>query len=122
MAGVVGVGADGRVDAGRSDADADTRGPVDEPVRRRDTGLSTVVGRRVAGVQVLPVAAGDAALLGAAPIPVATPGAGTGGDVVVAGAPPTDQPTVMANGSPKATMPRNMDLGESLTPEHRSGR
>jgi hypothetical protein len=54
---------------------------------------------------------------GAAPIPPAPPGALTGGG---AGAGvPRVQPTVTANGSPKATTLRKMDLGENRTSSHR---
>jgi hypothetical protein len=54
---------------------------------------------------------------GAAPIPPAPAGAlaarGTESGV------PSVQPTVTANGRPRATMPKKMDLGDSRTPEHR---
>jgi hypothetical protein len=58
-----------------------------------------------------------AACAGAAPIPPAPPGAlATGGAM---SGEPSVQPTVTANGRPRATMPKKMDLGESRTPEHR---
>jgi hypothetical protein len=64
----------------------------------------------VTGCEVAPRA-------GAAPIPPAPPGAlATGG--ASAGV-PSVQPTVTANGRPRATIPKKMDLGESRTPEHR---
>jgi hypothetical protein len=57
-------------------------------------------------------------------MPVETPGAETGGDVVAGGAPPSAQPMVTANGRPRAMMPTNRDRGvrdrgERRTPEHR---
>jgi hypothetical protein len=54
---------------------------------------------------------------GAAPISPAPTGALASGGTS-AGV-PSVQPTVTANGRPRATMPKKMDLGESRTPEHR---
>ena len=55
-----------------------------------------------------------AACAGAAPISPAPPGAPATGDMS-AGV-PSVQPTVTANGRPRATKPKKMDLGESRTP------
>jgi hypothetical protein len=66
------------------------------------------------------VAVVTTALGGAAPIPPAPPGALTAGGVR-AGVPAV-QPTVTANGSPRATTLRKMDLGENRTHLHRIGR
>jgi hypothetical protein len=75
---------------------------------------STATGRVAGGDQstTVPVA-GFAALVGAMPMPPAPPGALTAGG---AGAGvPSVQPTVTANGRPRATRPKKMGLGDSRT-------
>jgi hypothetical protein len=55
-------------------------------------------------------------LSGAVPMPPAPPGLGAVGGTWL---PTSIQPVITVNGRPSATMPRNMDVGDSLTPEHR---
>jgi hypothetical protein len=51
---------------------------------------------------------------GAAPMPPAPPGALAAGGLATGV--PSVQPTVTANGRPRESMPKKMDLGESRTP------
>ena len=60
---------------------------------------------------------GAVARVGAAPMPPAPTGALIGAGPGVG--PANCQPTVTAKGSPRATRPRKIDLGESRTHEHR---
>jgi hypothetical protein len=114
----VGNGTATGVDVGRGRsrlvADGRTIGTVrDMPSGTR---VCTATGRGGAGDHLSPVGPIEVPCTGAAPMPPAPPGVGADG---WAWLPPTIQPTVTTRGRPSATMPRNMDFGDSLTPEHR---
>ncbi|MEU7903145.1 hypothetical protein [Actinoplanes sp. NPDC049118] len=75
---------------------------------------STAMGLVVGGDQsTIDSDLGVVARAGATPIPPAPPGALTAGNVG-AGV-PSVQPTVTANGRPRVTRPKKMDLGENRT-------
>lgn len=115
---VVGVGTGGSVSVGTGDPESAADGTaalVTTLTGAPATDDATATGLGPRGDQsTIDSDSGVVAFGGAAPIPPAPSGALTGGGA--GDGVPSVQPTVTANGRPKATMPKKIDLGESRTP------
>jgi hypothetical protein len=115
----VGVGTGGSVSVGTGDPESAADGAAAALVTAltgvpaTDDATATGLGPRD-DQSTIDSDSGVVAFGGAAPIPPAAPGALTGGGA--GDGVPSVQPTVTANGRPKATMPKKIDLGESRTP------
>jgi hypothetical protein len=128
--GAVGVGTGGAVSGGSGSWEASVGGVVTTPVgglvtspeTAGPTGVETAVEGDTDGISDGTVvtaddvtAAGDVWMwrAGASPIPPAPPGESTATERVAGVA--SCQPTVTATGSPRATSPKKMDLGDNRT-------
>jgi hypothetical protein len=128
--GSVGVGTGGSVSGGSGSWDASVGGAVGRAVEvvvaspdtAGPTGVDTAAEDRTDGITDGTGAAGDEATeaeaglawrAGASPIPPAPPGESTAAERVAGVA--SCQPMVTATGSPRATSPKKMDLGDNRT-------
>jgi hypothetical protein len=127
LSGSVGVGTGGRVSGGNGPSDASVGGADGVPLG------ATVIGPDATGVDTTgdegsdgvtdgagatvdddtTAAAGLVCRAGASPMPPAPPGASTAAERVAGVA--SCQPIVTATGSPRATSPKKMDLGDNRT-------